>query len=427
MKGNIRKRSENSWQITLDIGRDPATGKRRQHIETLYSRKAAEKRLAELIISIEQESYTRPIRTSVAEWLEKWHRDYVKNQCDRRTALSYLSEIRGHLIPSLGGLRLDQLKASHVQSYISHALREGRLDGKGGLSARTVRYHYTILSRALKDAVIAGYIGRNIADLVRPPRPKRKIMKTMALEHVPRFLEESLSTPYDRLFYAALYTGMRLGELCGLPWRGVDLDNGRISVFQELSKRGSINTIKEVKTRHSRRQIALSPSLVKVLQQLRIETEAQAVLLGRKLGGDDLVFSYPDGRTLDPSTVSHALGRVLRQAGLAHIRFHDLRHTHATFLLGAGVNIKVVSERLGHASVAFTLDTYGHVMPGMQESAADSLDRFILPGLLKPENTARLLSNGCQNVVKEAGFECEPHRNRTCNLLIKSQLLCQLS
>jgi integrase len=427
MKGNIRKRSENSWQITLDIERDPATGKRRQHIETLYSKKSAENRLAELILSIERGRYERPVRITVAEWLGKWYRDYVKNQCDNRTALSYLSEIRGHLIPSLGGLLLDQLKASHVQSYISCALKEGRVDGKGGLSARTVRYHYTILSRALKDAVIAGHIGRNIADLVRPPRYRRKTMKTMALEDVPRFLEESLSTPYYRLFYTALYTGMRLGELCGLPWRGVDLDNGRISVFQELSKRGSINTIKEVKTRHSRRQIALSPSLVKVLQQLRIETEAQAVLLGRKLGGDDLVFSYPDGRTLDPSTVSHALGRVLRQAGLPHIRFHDLRHTHATFLLGAGVNIKVVSERLGHASVAFTLDTYGHVMPGMQESAADSLDWLILPGFMKPDDVVKMLSNGCQNVVKEAGFECEPHRNRTCNLLIKSQLLCQLS
>jgi integrase len=214
----------------------------------------------------------------VAEWLERWYRDYVKNQCDHRTALSYLSEIRGHLIPALGEIRLDQLKASHVQSYISRALKEGRVDGKGGLSARTVRYHYTILSRALKDAVIAGYIGRNIAELVRPPRYRRKTMKTMALEDVPKFLEESLSTPYNWLFYTAIYTGMRLGELCGLPWRGVDLDNGRISVFQELSKRGGISTIKEVKTRHSRRQIYLSPSLVKVLRQLRIETEAQAIL-----------------------------------------------------------------------------------------------------------------------------------------------------
>jgi len=173
MKGNIRRRSANSWQITLDIGRDPATGKRRQHTETLHSRKATEMRLAELILSIEQGSYARPVRITVAEWLEKWHRDYVTNQRDRRTASSYLSEIRSHLIPSLGAIRLDQLQSNHIQSYISRALREGRLDGKGGLSASTVRYHYTILSRSLKDAVTSGYLGRNVADLVKPPRPRR--------------------------------------------------------------------------------------------------------------------------------------------------------------------------------------------------------------------------------------------------------------
>jgi len=252
-------------------------------------------------------------------------------------------------------------------------------------------------------------------------------MKTMALGDVSRFLEASLSTAYYCLFYTALYTGMRLGELCGLPWRGVDLEYGYISVFQELYKRGGVCTIKEVKTLHSQRRISLSPSLVQVLRQLKIETEAQAILLGRTLGGDDLVFSYPDGRPLDPSTVSHTFTRVLREAGLPHIRFHDLRHSHASFLLGAGINPKVVSERLGHASVAFTLDTYSHVIPGMQESAADSLDRLILPGLLKPGDVVRCLPVGCQNVVNERKFESEPHRTRTCNRLIKSQLLCQLS
>jgi integrase len=427
MKGNIRKRSENSWQITIDIGRDPKTGKRRQHIETLHSKRAAEKRLAELILSVEGGGYTRPVKITLADWLEKWHRDYVTNRCDQRTAGSYLSEIRSHLIPSLGAIRLDQLSANHIQSYIARALREGRLDGKGGLSVTTVRYHYRILSQSLQDAVGASYIARNVAKMVKPPRSRRTIMKTMALKDVPRFLEASLNTPYYWLYYAALYTGMRLGELCGLPWRAVDLENGYISVFQELFKRGGVCDIKQVKTRQSRRHISMSPSLVRVLRSLRVETEAQAVMLGRTLTGEDLVFAYPDGRPFDPSTVSHAFGRVLRDAGLPSLRFHDLRHSHATFLLAAGVNVKVVSERLGHASVAFTLDTYGHVMPGMQESAAESLDRLLLPALLEPGDDVRMLSDGCQDVVNGGEVECEPRRTRTSNRLIKSQLLCQLS
>ena len=279
----------------------------------------------------------------------------------------------------------------------------------------------------LKDAVRAGYLGRNVAEAVDPPRFKRKTMNTMALEDVPRFLKAALATPYHRLFYTALFTGMRQGELLGLTWRGVNLEQGYISVFQELFKRSGTCIIKEVKTRNSRRRIALSPSLVQVLRSQRLEAEANAILLGRELGPDGLVFSYPDGRALDPGTITHSFSKTLTEAGLPHIRFHDLRHTFATFMLGAGVNVKVVSEMLGHASTSFTMDTYAHVTPGMQESAAEQLDRLILPEILGTENVGKMLSNGCQNVVNGGGSEREPHRTRTCNLLIKSQLLCQLS
>ncbi len=427
MKGHIRQRSENAWQITVDIGRDE-TGRRHQHVETVHgSKRLAQKRLAELVLDIEQGGYTRPARISFGEWLLEWHRTYAVARCNRRTADSYLEEIQRHLKPALGMVRLDRLSPRHLQDFYAYCLRDGRTDGRGGLSARTVTYFHRIVSKSLKDAVRAGYLGRNVAEAVDPPRYQRKMMKTMALKDVPRFLKAALATPFHRLFYAALYTGMREGELLGLPWRAVNLDEGYISVFQQLFKRYGVIALEDVKTSYSRRRITLSASLVRVLRSHRIEAEANAILLGRELGPEDLVFSYPDGRPLDPSTVTHAFARVLREAGLPHIRFHDIRHTNATFLIGAGVNIKVVSERLGHASVAFTMDTYAHVMPGMQESAAEQLDRLVLPEISGVENVVKMLSNGCQNVVKEGDFESEPHRNRTCNLLIKSQLLCQLS
>ena len=335
MRGHIRARSAGSYQITIDIGRDVVSGKRRQHVETVRgSRRLAEKRLAELILSIEEGNYKMPTGLTVGMWLTQWHQEYVAGRGDKRTADSYLSEIRGHLIPALGVIRLDKLSPQDIQSYINRALQQGRLDGKGGLSERTVHYHHRILSMALKDAVNAGHIGRNVASLVKAPRIPRKIMTILALGDVPRFLEATLSTPYARMYYTALYTGMREGELLGLPWRGVDLKSAYISVFQELSKRGGVSAIKDVKTRYSRRRISLSPSLVQVLREHRLETEAQAILLGRELSGDDLVFAYPDGRPLDPSTVSHALSRLLREAGLPHLRFHDLRHSHSSYLLG---------------------------------------------------------------------------------------------
>ena len=324
-------------------------------------------------------------------------------------------------------IRLDRLSPHHLRGYYARALESGRLDKSGGLSARTIVYHHRVISKCLKDAVRAGYLGRNVAEAVDPPRFSRKAMNTMALEDIPRFLEASLQTPFYRLFYTALYTGMRQGELLGLPWRGLNLEQGYISVFQELFKRSGTCIIKDVKTRNSRRRIALSPSLVQVLRSYRLEAEANAILLGRELTPDGLVFAYPDGRPLDPGTLTHSFSKVLREAGLPHLRFHDLRHSFASFMLGAGVNIKVISEMLGHASVAFTMDTYAHLMPGMQESAAAELDRFLLPEILGTKDVVKMLSNGCQNVVKGGGIEREPHRNRTCNLLIKSQLLCQLS
>ena len=427
MKGHIRQRSPNSWQLTVELGRDE-TGRRCQHVETVRGlKRMAEKRLHELILDIEQGGYMKPVKISLGEWLLEWHRTYATPRCDKRTSDSYLAEIKRHIKPALGMIRLDRLSPHHLQDYYGQELKNGRIDKRGPLSSRTVAYHHRILKMCLKDAVRAGYLGRNVAEAVDPPRFERKTMDTMALEDVPRFLKAALATPYHRLFYTALFTGMRQGELLGLPWRGVNLRQGYISVFQELFKRSGTCIIKEVKTRNSRRRIALSPSLVQVLRSQKLEAEANAILLGKELTPDDPVFAYPDGRTFDPSTITHAFSKVLREAGLPHIRFHDLRHSFATFTLGAGVNVKVVSEMLGHASVAFTLDTYGHLMPGMQESAAEELDRLILPEILGSENAGRMLSNGCQDVVNGGGSEREPHRSRTCNLLIKSQLLCQLS
>jgi len=185
-------------------------------------------------------------------------------------------------------VRLDRLSPRHLQDFYARALQSGRLDGAGRLSAKTVSYHHRILSRCLKDAVRAGYIGRNVAEAVDLPRYKPKTMNTMAREDVPRFLEASLEAPFYRLFYTALYTGMREGELLGLPWRGLNLEQGYISVFQELYKRGDVVTIKDVKTRNSRRRIALSPSLVQVLSNQRLEAESNAILLGKELTPDDL-------------------------------------------------------------------------------------------------------------------------------------------
>jgi len=421
MKGHIRQRSKGSWEIVIDVGRDPSTGKRLQHWETVRGTKRdAQQRLAELLVTIEQGSYIKPKRLTLGQWLEDWIDSYVTTNCSPRTVDSYRSEIRGHIIPALGAIPLTHLRPQHLQSYYARALLQGRVDGKGGLSARTVQYHHRILFEALGHAVKMGLLGRNIAEAVDPPRPERKSMATLAPEDVPRFLEVAHDTLYYLLFYTALYTGMRLGDLLGLRWCDVDLDMASLSVVQALYKRRGICEMKEPKSSHSRRQIALSPSLVVLLRKHRIEEQAQRILLGKSLDDGDLVFCHPDGSPLDPGTVTHTFARVITEAGLSRIRFHDLRHTHATLMLKQGVHPKIVSERLGHASVAITLDTYSHVLPGLQEAAAERFDMLLQSGQTEVEDVGKMLAKG-------NGFECEPHRTRTCNRLIKSQLLFQLS
>ena len=334
-------------------------------------------RSAELLVTIGQGSYIKPKRLTLGGWLEDWINSYVTTNCSPRTVDSYRSEIRGHIVPALGAIPLTNLRPQHLQSYYARALLQGRVDGKGGLSARTVQYHHRILSEALSPAVKMGLLGRNVAEAVDPPRPKRKSLATLTPEDVPRFLEAARDMPYYLLFYTALYTGMRLGELLGLRWCDVDLDICSLSVVQALYKRRGICQMKEPKSSHSRRQIALSSSLVVLLRKYRIEEQAQRILLGKSLDDGDLVFCHPDGSPLDPGTVTHTFVRVITKAGLPHIRFHDLRHTHATLMLKQGIHPKIVSERLGRASIAITLDTYSHVLPGLQEAAAERFDMLL--------------------------------------------------
>ena len=386
----IRKRSKESWEIYLDTGLDPVTGKRLRHYETIKgSKKLAKQRLAELEVSIGEGSFIKPKRITFGEWLGNWLSGYVATSCGIRTVQSYQSEVRRHLIPALGAIPLTQLQPQQLQNYYSQALTKGRIDGKGGLSARTVLYHHRILSEALSHAVKMGFLIRNVAEAADPPHPERKEMATLSPEDVPQFLEAAQETSYYVLFYTALYTGMRLGELLGLRWCDVDLDMASLSVVQALYKRSGVCKMLRPKSSHSRRRIALSPSLALLLREYKAEEQTQRILLGKLPADSDLVFSHLDGKPLDPGVVSHTFAKVLKKAGLPHIRFHDLRHSHATILLKGGVHPKIVSERLGHASIGITLDTYSHVLPGLQERAAEHFDN-----LLTRENGGKMVARG---------------------------------
>jgi len=421
MKGHICKRSKDSWSIIIDIGRDPYTGKRRQQWHTVRgTKKDAERALRDMLLSFDQGTYVKPSRINVGEWLTQWCDTYVAMHTTIRTQESYKSIVDRHLIPSLGAIPLSELRPQHLQNHYAQALSQGRKDKKGGLSARTVLYQHRILSEALSHAVKMGLLARNVAEVVDPPRPSRPKMATLAPEDIHKYLEAASETPYYVFFSALLYTGLRRGELLALKWKNVDLDMATLYVVETAYKlNDGTYVIKEPKTPHSRRGVSLPPSLALLLRQHRSDQEVMFGQSDKDLTDADFVFTRPDGSPLNPNAITLAHAKILEKAGLPHVRVHDLRHTHATLMLKAGVHPKVVSERLGHANISITLDTYTHVLPGLQEAAAERFD-----GLLEQEmSNAAEDKNVSKLLAKEADLDSEPSGIRTPDTLIKSQVL----
>jgi integrase len=419
MRGHIRQRSKGSWSIVIDVGRDAETGKRRQQWYTVKgTKKDAERELREKLRILEAGAYVKPQRTSLAEYLKHWVESYAVMHTSPRTAEGYQAIVGRYLVPALGAIPLCELQPRHLEKYYANALSHGRLDGKGGLSPRTVLHQHRLLSEALSHAVKQGLLVRNVAGAVIAPRPGRSQMATLSGADVPRFLEAARKTPYYVLFYAALYTGMRRGELLGLRWCDIDLGKASISVVQTLYRLSNGEfVIKEPKSPHSRRLVALSPSLTELLRRHHTEQETQKILLGKAFAGHDLVFAHPDGSPLDPSTVTHAFGKLIKKAELPHIRFHDLRHTHATLMLKGGVHPKIVSERLGHANIGITLDTYSHVVPGLQEAAALRFDALISSEAEQTEDVSKMLAKDGDSDSAPRGIRTHDPRFRRPVLL----------
>jgi len=417
MKGSIRQRSKRSWELIYDLPVDLVTGKRRQKSQTIRGTKRdAERALREIITSIEKGSYVKPNKTTLGELLRQWLREYAFMNTTDRTQESYKYIIERHLIPSLGRIPLIDLEAQQIQSYYASKLKYGRADGKGGLSARSVVYHHRILSKALDYGVRMGLVVRNMANVVKPPRVARATMKTMSPEEVEKFLDVARETDYFVFLSTLIYTGLRRGELLALKWRNLELDKGSLTVVATAYKLGDGQyMIKEPKTAQSRRTVTLPNSLVELLKVYRADQELLCIQLGVSLDTDDFVFNRLDGSPINPNAVTLAFRRIIKKAGLIGLRIHDLRHTHATLMLKAGVHPKVVSERLGHANIGITLDTYSHVLPGLQEAAAEKFDTIFEDGSeenLEP-NVGKMLASGRK-------VESRPYRSRTCDTLIKS-------
>jgi integrase len=371
MRGYIRKRGKNSYSLAISLGRD-TTGKYKYSWHSVKGTKRdADKRLAELLHQLDTGTFMIPSKTTLETYLEKWLSDYARPNLTPRSYERYESITRKHLIPALGGILLTQLRPEHLQKLYSAKLKEG-------LSARSVRYQHVILHKALQTATKWGLVNRNAADGVDVPKARRGEMLTWDEDDIARFLKGAESTPYYALFYTALFSGMRRGELLALRWCDVDFLLAQVSVSRSLHQLKNNSFIyTEPKTAKSRRTIALSPSAILTLKEHKEKQDITRALLGLIPKDDSLVFSTPEGTPLRPNTVSRAWSMLAARCGVKVIRLHDARHTHASLMLKHGIHPKIVQERLGHSGIAITLDTYSHVAPGLQEAAAAQFDKLV--------------------------------------------------
>lgn len=381
MQGHIRKRGRNSWTVVVDMGRDPTTGKRKQLWRSVRgTRRDAEGLLVQLLHLRDGGIDIFPGKVTVADYLQRWLEDYARPKTAPKTYEGYAQIIRCHLVPALGAIPLAKLRPQHVQAYYSRMLHRGRADGKeGGLSAQTILHHHRLLKEAFHQAVRWQLIAHSPIDVVEPPRPVRKEMQVLTPDGVQRLLSACKDPDLHAVVFVAVSTGLREGELLGLRWSDLDLSAGSLHVMRVLQYiSGQGLTLREPKTSRSRRRVALSPETVSVLTEHRRRQLERRLALGSAYDDQGLVFAGPTGKPIPPYSVSQRFATLVKTAGLAPLRFHDLRHTSATLMLSAGVHPKVVSERLGHSGVSITLDTYSHVLPGIQEQAASLLDDLLL-------------------------------------------------
>lgn len=373
MKGHLEQRDKSRWSIVLELGRDAAGKRMRRRVTFHGTKRQAQDELARLIHELNTGVSVEPQRLDVGEYLEIWLRDYVAIGVAPRTGERYAEIVRKHLVPAFGHLKLAKLRPLHITAYYSEALKSGRLDGKGGLSAQTVLHHHRVLREALQQAVKWRLLAVNPADAVEPPRPQRNEMRVLTETETVALLAATRDTKLHVPVLLAVTTGLRAGELLAVRWQDVDLEAGTLSVVQTLQSTKAGLIFGQPKTRRSRRVVKLLPVAVEALREHRRDQVEARLQAGDVYVDHDLVFGREDGAPWHPGTFANDWKKFKRAQGLT-LRFHDLRHTHATLLLRQGVHPKVVSERLGHSSVGITLDTYSHVLPDMQEDAAMKLE-----------------------------------------------------
>ncbi len=349
--------------------------RRRQSKRAYATKKEAQLALAELLASHENQSFVVRSNLSVEEYGITWLEGLAVQGRKASTIRGYSANLRNYIVPNLGSVKLQELRASDLDRLYAHLLKTNGKRGKP-ISKTSVHHVHVQLGKMLNDAERKGLVIRNVARQADAPsqasaRNAAPEMKVWTPAQLQRFLAHAGSYRAGPMMRLMAMTGVRRGELVALGWKDVDLSRGTIDIRAAASVINKVEVLDTPKTRRGRRTIDLDAETKAVLKRHRTKQLEELLAIGAPTDGR--VFTNAFGEPLRPHSVGQAFNRLVETCDdLPRIRLHDLRHTHASHLLAAGVNARIVSERLGHSSVSFTLDTYGHVMPGQQADAAEA-------------------------------------------------------
>lgn len=395
-EGTLYKRKDGKWVSQVTVGFEPKTGKPIRKTFTGNTRAEAAKQMNEVVASLNKGIYIEQSKVTLETWLKGWLKGR-KPHIEESSWNNYEMFSRLHIIPEIGHITLNALKTRHIQELLNSKIESGRVDGKGGLSPRTVKYVYQTLHASLEQAVKERQLVYNPAEHVELPKQVKMEMRPFTEDELSRFFTAAKGNRFFTLFVLAVASGMRRGELLALTWDNICFQEGLIDVKKQLvrSKEHGL-IIKGLKTKKSRRTIEVSKDVMEMLKDHKKKQNEKKLLLGPHYHQEhDLVFATDDGKPIDPKNmVTRHFDKVIERHNknvdkkakekgsspdeitiqkIPKIRFHDLRHTYATLSIEQGIDLATVSKNLGHSSYAITADTYSHMTAKIKSDAAEKI------------------------------------------------------
>jgi len=381
LKGSIMPRGSDSWRIRIYTGLG-ADGKQQQRSFTVKGgRKDAEKALRRTLSQVDSGAYREPVKLTVAVYMQDWLETTAKMAVNSKTLDRYKEIIEKDLIPNLGKIELQKLTAADIRKYYAWASENGRKrvgkDGNAGLSKTTLLQYHRILHKAMERAVEDELINANpVKRSIAPVPDDDETIHVISPDEARYLLSVANTGKYRDCIEFALQTGMRRGEILAAKWSDCDFDKRILRIPRSLSQVRSAVSEKSTKTRSGRRTIKLMKASVELLMRIQEKQAQNKAFLEDAYSNKNYIFAETDGEPYMPESLTHSFIHYRDKAKM-EITFHDLRHTHASWLLAANIHPKVVSERLGHSSIQITLDLYSHLLPHIQDDAVRQLEEML--------------------------------------------------